>query len=222
MTGVGECLPRLRQSNEQTGQQISEIKTKLGETRDVLRSYCEDFRKDLVAIMSGQSELEKYYRDAGEKAKQTESKLRSDFYAEFLAFLKHDGPKDEGFFSDKLSEIDRDFCKSVLEFVEELRELNRKQVDELQAALSLAKKNVNADKQKLFNEAIRRATQEKDKVIDELRVKETGYLEKISQLEASLAEAAANKTDMERRRASEVANGIESNSVQVVSKKEDK
>lgn len=218
-----QVLSVRKQSNEQTSKQIAEIKTKLGETRDIFKSHCEDFRKDFVEIMNRQSELEKYYLNVGEQIKQSERQLRSDFYSEFLVFIKReDRAKDERFFSEKFSEIELEFASNMIVLVEDLKETNRKQVDELQAALSLAKKNGNADKQKLFNEAIKRATQEKDKVIDELRSKETAYLEKISQLEASLAEASAKKAEEEAKKSESANGGFDSNSVQVVSKKEDK
>lgn len=223
-TSGESVLSVAKQSNEQTSQQISEIKTKLGETKDIFKSHCEDFRKDFLAIMNRQSELEKYYQNVGEQIKQSESQLRSDFYSEFLVFVKReDRAKDESFFNERFSEIDLEFAQSMIEFVEDLKETSRKQVDELQTALNLAKKNGNADKQKLFNEAIKRATQEKDKVIDELRLKETAYLDKISQLEASLTEATtAKKAEVEAKKIEVASGGFDSNSVQVVSKKEDK
>ena len=45
---------------------------------------------------------------------------------------------------------------------------------------------MNADKQKIFNEAINRVTKEKEKLIDELKQKELAYVEEIKQLKDSI------------------------------------
>ncbi len=60
------------------------------------------------------------------------------------------------------------------------------QNEELKTNLKTIKTTMNADKQILFNEAIKKATQEKDKTIDELKNREASYLKEIDELKEAL------------------------------------
>jgi hypothetical protein len=63
---------------------------------------------------------------------------------------------------------------------------NLKEKEELKLNMKNLKNNINADKQKLFNEAINRVTKDKEKLLDELRRKELGYIEEIKTLKESI------------------------------------
>jgi len=129
----------------------------------------------------------------GQASDQIEFDLKSIFYSDILAFINRpETPTASPEFLEKFDQYfknnveEKQFFKSLHESIKELKISRDKEVTDLQASLNMAKKNVNADKQKLFNEAIKRATQEKDKVIEELRGREASHLAKIEELEAAL------------------------------------
>lgn len=68
---------------------------------------------------------------------------------------------------------------------------NTTKLDSLKSSLASAKNSSNADKQTQFAEAIKRATMEKDKLIDELRAKDARNADEMASLREQLAQQAA-------------------------------
>ena len=89
---------------------------------------------------------------------------------------------------------DIELTKNISDIIKATQIQHFRETYELKETLKALKNKMNAEKQKLFNEAIKRATQEKEKLIDELRQKETGYLEEIKQLKEALDKASVNTT----------------------------
>ena len=99
----------------------------------------------------------------------------------------------------------REHATKLLALVKEEKERSARSLDEARASMQALKANMNAERQIKFNEAIKRATQDKDKLIDELRAKEAAYLEQIRQLNEAvqqqqqqlLGESRETQTEME-------------------------
>ena len=88
--------------------------------------------------------------------------------------------------------INSELAFKLINLIKSNQTENLKQIEELKTNIKTIKTTMNADKQILFNEAIKKATQEKDKTIDDLRNKEASYLKQIDELK----EALSKKTDL--------------------------
>ena len=86
----------------------------------------------------------------------------------------------------QLSKPDQELTNKLLDYLKQLEIDNHKQIDDLKTTIKTVKTTTNADKQIQFNEAIKRVTQDKDKIIEEFKQKEKNYLEQINSLQQSL------------------------------------
>jgi len=155
---------------------INDIKAKLSETKELLRAYQNELKFNIDNILNKHIESEKLTQQRNEKHQQIEQN-KSKFYAQFIEFIQSsEKNSNEQVFIDKLSnDSDREFSVQLLAYLKKCEHENQKQIEELKATIKTVKVNTNADKQILFNEAIKRVTQDKDKIIETLKQKEKDY-----------------------------------------------
>ena len=169
-------------------EEIAKIKIKLSEAKSMLASYLNDFKQDISYLSTTQVQIARTLSEISVKSKKVEQENKAVFFTDLLAFLNLDNDQrvwDE-FLSKQTDSLNKEFAQGLFQIVEKWQSSNQKQIESLKVAINQAKKNNNADKQIQFNEAIKRATQEKDKTIEELRLKEAAYLQKIDELKQSL------------------------------------
>jgi hypothetical protein len=92
--------------------------------------------------------------------------------------------------------LDGEFLKKLITIIKTSQLEHTKEKEELKQNMQNLKNNINADKQKLFNEAINRVTKEKEKLIEELKQKELAYVEEIKQLKDSIEKIKATQSDL--------------------------
>lgn len=159
---------------------INDLRAKLNETKDLLRTYQNELKVNVESILAKQDETE--------KLNETN---RAKFYSNLLDLVKS-SPSDSSqttrdqFLIELTNSLDKQFSMNLLDCINKRELENQKQIDELKQTIKTVKTTSNADKQIQFNEAIKRVQQDKDKVIEDFKQKEKAYLDQISSLQAQL------------------------------------
>ncbi len=179
-------------------EQIADIRLKLNDTKQLLEDFACQFKSEFSLLIKKQVEIERAYAASVESSRAHEQAMKASFFSEFMTLLSNGVvSSDEAialeFINAQKDETNKQFTKVILDHIEQIHSQHKKNADELKATINLTKKNLNADKQKQFNEAIKRATQEKDKIIEEQRLREVAYIEKINELQALLEERSTHQ-----------------------------
>ena len=155
---------------------INDIKAKLNETKELLKTYKNELKFNIDIILNKHIENDKLTQLLNEKHQQMEQN-KTKFYSLFIEFIQSsEKNSNQQVFIDQLSnDSDREFSVQLLDYLKKCELENQKQIDELNATIKTVKMNTNADKQILFNEAIKRVTQDKDRIIEALKQKEKDY-----------------------------------------------
>ena len=186
---------------------LQDVKLKLKESKEIYYNHQAELNESIKKLVEIQKEQEKNNLAINERLNKDKD-LKSIFYAK-LNDLVETILQNSNCTEDELNELINKKIESMLdndndehkELINKLVQLvkanqtaNLKQIDELKLSLKTLKNNLNAEKQIQFNEAIKKATQDKDRLIEELRSKELGYLEEIRALKAALdAKSAVSK-----------------------------
>jgi hypothetical protein len=189
---------------------VRELKEKINETKSYVREYQSEISAYLTQLAA---QTEHVATTAAVKTTTTiteekstvtstivetneirESQNKVD-YARLLGVLEEAGGQDDivNALAEQMSQLagsgnedERRFLVVVVELMRQWRGAHLKELDELRAGMQAVKVSMNADRQIMFNEAIKRATKDKDRVIDELRLKQDEFVGRVAQLEAEL------------------------------------
>ena len=195
---------------------ISDLKSKLNETKQFVQSYqaeVNDYLSKLAECKinsisaNPEKEVVKFDLEMPINEEQSnENKTQFDYsslHSLFETFLK--SPSTENINSSEealrqqidasiTNESEKAFLNKLLEQVKQNQLVHTKEIEELKASMQTMKTNMNAEKQIWFNEAIKRVTKDKDKLIDEMRAKQDDCYERINQLELELKQYKENQS----------------------------
>lgn len=167
-----------KQINNNYKHKIDEIKLKLNETKQLVKTYQLELKTNIDSIL-----------------KQND-KTKSNFYSNLIDLLKSSSNSSSSSSTISIDSIcanekDKQFSLQLLNHFKSCESENQKQINELKQVIETIKMSTKADKQTQFNEAIKRVTQEKDKQIEDFKQKEKQYLEQINSLQILLETATA-------------------------------
>lgn len=206
----GVCDPVLIKARQDT----AEIKTQLNSAKNIIKDCFSEFKADIETLVNKQDELQKAYSAIGEQAEHKQIDLKTKFYKDFQDFLESDKtflqePNNvDEFLSSQTDKTNIEFSQNTFKYIQTCHSHYYKKNEQQQLG----------NKQKTFNEAIKKVTQEKDKIIQELRQKETAHLEEIAQLKANLEEATKASKALDEK-SEPIINEIQNNSIQIVNTK---
>ncbi|CAF0759074.1 unnamed protein product [Brachionus calyciflorus] len=162
----------LSPSTEELKQTINELRQRLTETRSTFTTYQSELNQQISKLI-----------EFNQNIKNIEPKnSKKIIYSKILDNL-------EKIFSNEKNNIDlEEMDLDDQNFLNDLTNKILKFKQDQDLKLARLKQSTNAENQIKFNEAIKRVANEKDKLIEDLRQKQQGYLEKINNLEIEINE----------------------------------
>jgi hypothetical protein len=195
------------EDQEQIKRTIQELKDKMNDTRNYVKDYQSEISAYLAHLVAQTVSLNQATNEKVAVSAQNETvevteenlvKTRQAFadYPKLFSLIESKNlldPSQETELTEQIGQLlgldesgERAFVNRIVSLLKEQRASHAREIEELRASMQAMKMNMNAEKQIMFNEAIKRATKEKDRLIDELRSKQDECLTRVGQLEEEL------------------------------------
>jgi hypothetical protein len=207
---------------------INDLKHKLSETKNFVSSYqveINDYISKLIeynqSLCSVNSNNESNVKEDNNKVKfdlelvdngnekpsfthSIDEQKQSIDYSKLFDLIteKKDHQECEQEIGKSSNDQEKAFILKMIEHLNTTKANHSKEIEDLKASMQTIKTNINAQKQIWFNEAIKSVTKQKEKQIEDYKIKQDDYLSKINQLEAELAQLKSdsnNKNDSNKQ-----------------------
>jgi hypothetical protein len=193
------------QDPEEIKKTVQELKNKMNETRTCVEDYQGEMNAYLKQLVAQTVNLASTVKNEPAVENEIRQSKQSVDYSTLFGLIQEknlleqgqEGELNEQMSVSGLDENERLFVSRMAGLVREQKASHLKEIEELKASMQAMKVNMNAEKQIMFNEAIKRVAKEKDRLIEDLRARQSECLTRVSQLEEELEkyrQAAASST----------------------------